>query len=222
MESPEERFRLEEPEQRGHKSPKEIQESIDSFEKTDCKPLSEVSFGFKHTENNKFMDFIKNAIVESQTNILQFEGGRIKHFLDQWKQITTDNEILKIVNGIELEFKDDMQVRRKIPKQCNFNEEEKRAIDAEVNKLLAKKIIESENEDGKFVSPIFLRPKKNRTFRLICNLKELNEFIVYRLFKIESLQSALRMMTKNCYMASIDLKDAYYCIPIWEKISEVC
>ena len=103
------------------------------------------------------------------------------------------------------------------------NEEEKRAIDAEVNKLLAKKIIiESENEDGQFVPPMFLRPKKNGTFRLICNLKELNEFIVYRLFKIESLQSALRMMTKNCYMASIDLKDAYYCIPIWEKISEVC
>ena len=74
---------------------------------------------------------------------------------------------MKIVNGIELEFKDDMQVQRKIPKQCKFNEEEKRAIDAEVNKLLAKKIIiESENEDGQFVSPIFLRPKKNRTFSL--------------------------------------------------------
>ena len=166
---------MEEPKQRGYKSPKEIQESIDSFEKTDCKPLSEVSFEFKHTENNKFMDFIKNAIVESQTNILQFEGGRIKHFLDQWKQITTDNEILKIVNGIELKFKGDMPVQRKISKQCKFSEEEKRAIDAEVNKLLAKKIIiESENEDGQFVSPIFLRPKTNGTFRLICNLKELN------------------------------------------------
>ena len=159
------------------------------------------------------MDFIKNAIVESQTNILQFEGGRIKHILDQWKQITTDNEILKIVYGIELEFKGDMPVQRKIQKQCKFNEDEKRAIDAKVNKLLAKKIIiESENEDGQFVSPIFLRPKKNGTFRLICNLKELNEFIVYRHFIMESLQSALRMMTKNCYIASIDLNDAYYCI----------
>ena len=47
LESPEERFRLEEPEQRGHKSPKEIQESIGSFEKTECKPLSEVSFELK-------------------------------------------------------------------------------------------------------------------------------------------------------------------------------
>ena len=105
---------------------------------------------------------------------------------------------MKIVYGIELEFKGDMPVQRKIQKQCKFNEDEKRAIDAKVNKLLAKKIIiESENEDGQFVSPIFLRPKKNGTFRLICNLKELNEFIVYRHFIMESLQSALRMMTKK-------------------------
>ena len=34
---------------------------------------------------------------------------------------------------------------------------------------------------------------------------------------MESLQSVVRMMTKNCYMASNDLKDAYYCIPMSEK-----
>lgn len=117
-----------------------------------------------------------------------------------------------------LEFKSDQPVQSKIPKQCKFNEEEKRAIYAEVNKLLTKKIIiENKHEKGQFISPIFLRPKKNGTFRLICNLRELNEFIVYRHFKMELLQSALRMMTKNCYMASIDLKDAYYCIPISER-----
>lgn len=48
----------------------------------------------------KINNFIQNAIAEAQANILQFEGGRIKHFLDQWKQITTEKEILKIVNGI--------------------------------------------------------------------------------------------------------------------------
>ena len=74
----------------------------------------------KHRGNNKFMDFIKNAIVESQTNILQFEGGRIKHILDQWKQITTDNEILKIVYGIELEFKGDMPVQEKYKNNVNL------------------------------------------------------------------------------------------------------
>lgn len=33
---------------------------------------------------------------------------------------------------------------------------------------------------------------------------------------MESLQTAIQMITKGCYMASIDLKDAYYCIPIEE------
>ena len=31
---------------------------------------------------------------------------------------------------------------------------------------------------------------------------------------MESLQSAIQMITPMCYMASIDLKDAYYCIPV--------
>lgn len=109
-------------------------------------------------------------------------------------------------------------IQTKIPRECQFKDEEKEAINSEINKLLAKKIvIESEYEQDQFISPIFLRPKKNGTFRLICNLKELNESIVYRHFKMKSLQSALRMITKDCYMASIDLKDAYYCIPIAEK-----
>lgn len=34
---------------------------------------------------------------------------------------------------------------------------------------------------------------------------------------MESLQSALRMITKDCYIASIDLKDAYYCVLISKK-----
>lgn len=31
---------------------------------------------------------------------------------------------------------------------------------------------------------------------------------------MDSLFSVLRMITPGCYMASIDLKDAYYCIPV--------
>lgn len=112
MESTKERIRLEEPGQRGHKSPKEIQENVDSFKETECKPLNVVSFELKHGLHEKYIvechkydkkkinNFIQNAIAEAQANILQFEGGRIKHFLDQWKQITTEKEILKIVNGI--------------------------------------------------------------------------------------------------------------------------
>ena len=50
--------------------------------------------------------------------------------------------------------------------------------------------------------------------RLILNLKSLNEHVEYHHFKKDTLQSAIRLMTPNCHMASVDLRDAYYSVPI--------
>ena len=36
-------------------------------------------------------------------------------------------------------------------------------------------------------------------------------------YKMESVQTALHLMKKNCFMASIDLRDAYYSIPISQQ-----
>ena len=52
---------------------------------------------------------------------------------------------------------------------------------------------------------------------MILNLKQLNELIVYRHFKMESLQSALNFMSKHCWMASIVWKEAYYSFNFAEK-----
>ena len=149
--------------------------------------------------------------------ILSFQGGRIKHHWDQWKQITSDSEILKIVQGLEWDFITE-PTQSHMPNQHNFSDVEKMAIDSEIQNLLNKNVIvETMHEKGEFISPIFVRPKKNGTFRLICNLKGLNYFIPYNHFKMDSLHTVIQMMTPNCYMASVDLKDAYYCIPVAEK-----
>ena len=34
---------------------------------------------------------------------------------------------------------------------------------------------------------------------------------------MDTLQSAIRLMKQNCYMASVDLRDAYYSVPIDEE-----
>ena len=49
---------------------------------------------------------------------------------------------------------------------------------------------------------------------MILNLKKLNEDITYHHFKMETLQAALKVVTPGCFMASIDLKDAYYTVPV--------
>ena len=49
---------------------------------------------------------------------------------------------------------------------------------------------------------------------MILNLKSLNTFIEYHHFKMESLSTVLSLVKHNCFMASVDLKDAYYSVPI--------
>ena len=54
---------------------------------------------------------------------------------------------------------------------------------------------------------------------MMLSLKGLNKHIEKHHFKIDTLWSAVGLMTPNCFMASIDLKDAYYSIPIEEVLS---
>ena len=49
---------------------------------------------------------------------------------------------------------------------------------------------------------------------MILNLKRLNKFVDYKHFKMESLQNVLYLIRQGVYMASIDLKDAFYSAPV--------
>ena len=96
-----------------------------------------------------------------------------------------------------------------------FTEEQTKLVDLEIEKLLNKDVIvPCACEEGEFVSSIFTRPKKDGTLRMILNLKSLNKFVTYHHFKMDTIWTAIRLMTPGCYMASIDLKDAYYSVPI--------
>jgi len=80
-----------------------------------------------------------------------------------------------------------------------------------VSKGLLEETVPSHDQ---YISTIFLRKKKNGSYRLILNLKRLNASTEYQHFKMESLACAIQLMKKNCYMASIDLTDAYYTVPV--------
>lgn len=67
---------------------------------------------------------------------------------------------------------------------------------------------------NQFISSYFLVPKSNGKRRFVLNLKRLNKFIWTAHFKMEDIRTALQLMTKGCFMASLDLQDAYFLIPI--------
>ena len=72
----------------------------------------------------------------------------------------------------------------------------------------------SHHEPGEFISTIFLRPKSDGSFRMILNLKEFNKSVEHHHFKMDTLDTVTKMIKPGCYMASVDLKDAYYTVPI--------
>ena len=67
---------------------------------------------------------------------------------------------------------------------------------------------------NQFISNIFIRPKNNRKYKLILNLAKFNENINYRHFKMESFNTVMYLISKNCYLDSVDFCDAYYSVPI--------
>jgi len=73
-----------------------------------------------------------------------------------------------------------------------------------------------QHENGEYISPIFLTPKSDGSFRLILNLKKLNKHMPYIHFKMDTISIVLELITKDCFMAKVDIKDAYYSVPICE------
>ena len=68
--------------------------------------------------------------------------------------------------------------------------------------------------DGEYISRVFLREKKDGSFRMILNLKKFNDHVVYRKFKMDTFQAITHLVKENCYMATIDIKDAYYSVAV--------
>lgn len=57
-------------------------------------------------------------------------------------------------------------------------------------------------------------PKPNGEVRFILNLQKLNQFIYTEHFKLEDIRTVTKLMTPGCSMDTIDLKAAYFCLPI--------
>ena len=65
-----------------------------------------------------------------------------------------------------------------------------------------------------FRSHIFAVPKANGEFRMILNLSRLNKFITTPVFKLPNHNTLRKIIPQRCWLAKLDLTDAYLHIPI--------
>ena len=145
---------------------------------------------------------------------LPFRAGQTKNCIFEWQKITSDPETLDYVEHCHIEFVDD-PCKYSVSGQRHFNIEQQAIITTEVEKLVQLGAVgRSKHEPGECISPIFVIPKSDGSYRLIFNFKSCNKAVLYRHFKMDTLHSILKMISQGDYMASLDLKHAYYTIPI--------
>ena len=89
------------------------------------------------------------------------------------------------------------------------------ALGQEVEAMLAKGALEIARDPGPgFYSCLFLVEKAYGGWRPVIDLSHLNEFVQLTPFKMETVASVLLPVREGDFLASLDLKDAYFQIPI--------
>lgn len=147
-----------------------------------------------------------------------FIGGGIQFCIEHWKHITSDPWVLDMVKGVTIDLETAVPVQSCLPRPIPFDVTETMFVRQEIQNLLQAKVIETTTHcPGEFISNIFLRPKKDGSFRMILNLKSLNQVIEYHHFKMDTLRNAIMLMTRNCWFGSVDLKQAYYSVNLLDK-----
>ena len=160
-----------------------------------------------------FISFLPNLLAYLHNSCSNFQAGRVANNFSAWTKITNDKEILSDVLGVHIECTE-TPVQYRCPAQT-IPEHEHPTMKQEIDKLIQKRVITTARYDPKqIISSIFLRPKKDGSYRLILNLKKFNESVTYHHFKMGSLCTITKLIAQNCFMAAIEMKDAYYSIPI--------
>ena len=115
-------------------------------------------------------------------------------------------------NGLKLDLKQlpTQNIRSIYPLSSKENE----IFSLEIKKLLKKSVIVySTPDEGEFISGIFTRDRKDAKKRMMLNLKKKKK-VNYKHFKAKSINNVINLIKPNVYMTSIDLKGAFFSVPI--------
>ncbi len=116
--------------------------------------------------------------------------------------------------GLCIDFKDIPTLPTAAP-VILMSREEEMAAQKSIDSLLQKgAIILWDKTTLGYCNNIFLRPKKDGGWRMILNLKRLNDFIEKIHFKMETLNSVLQAVTPSCFMMKLDFQDTFHGVAV--------
>ena len=147
-----------------------------------------------------------------------FLHERVRAALPAWERLGASKVVLGwIRDGVRLNFKGG---RAPAPfDMANYDEltpEQKVFMDAEVERMVAVGAWE-DTSDADYVSPMFLVPKKGGGWRLVVDLRWLNEHCEERTCAYESLKAVRRLARQGDFMFSWDVEDGFYHLSVHES-----
>lgn len=147
-------------------------------------------------------------------------GGRLRHFVDAWRALG-DSEVLSIIShGLRLELLS-LPEQERLPHRL-LGPEQQGVFAQEIDELLLKrgiKVLDFYQEapaPRTHVAVGFCVPKPCG-WRPVIDWRDLNEHVMKRHFKMESLETVRQLIRRRDFLVKIDIKDAYLHVPIAEE-----
>ncbi len=145
-------------------------------------------------------------------------GCFLPQHLKCWKAITADMWLLNTLStGYKLQFHRRPPPNTGVRPTLIRNPKHLITLAAEIKSLLQKQAIEvvhGPDQLNVFFFRYFLIPKKDGGIRPILDLRDLNVFLKRLPFHILRVADVIRAVNRNNWFITIDLRDAYYHIPI--------
>ena len=144
-------------------------------------------------------------------------GGCLSLAWTEWQAIGSSPYIVSTLRtGYRLRFLTSPPLSEKAIPFSSYGENtpKRLALHEEVQKMKQKDAIEAVEDQRGFYSRLFVVPKPDGKFRPIIDLSSLNDYLLKESFEMETVASVLQAIRKNDWMISLDLKDAYFQIPI--------
>ena len=147
-------------------------------------------------------------------------GARLQRFWEAWESRSVDPWVVSVLrDGYRIPFRNQvLPPRSPLPREFPSylgSREKFLALQQEVQEMLEKGAIERIVEpDPGFYNRLFLVPKKGGTWRPVLDVSRLNKYISKTKFSMETSQSVREAIGREDWMISLDMKDAYFYIPI--------
>ena len=144
-------------------------------------------------------------------------GGRLRLFWQVWDSLGVEPWVVQVNHhGYSIPWESQPPLSR-VPVAFNSYQpgsDRFMALQDAVAAMISKEAVELAPDSPGFYSRMFIVPKSTGGWRPIIDLSPLNQFVRKTKFKMETPKTVLLALRQGDWMVSLDLKDAYFHVPI--------